>query len=764
MKLNYIKKTIVLIIILLLSFDIFAQNTSLSGTIYLDNNPVQDVNISLKNTDFKTVSDSLGYFIFNNIPIGKYIVLIEYYELKNKIEQKITLKNNEKSVFDFDLTPFQTTLDEVVISGTLKEISKLDSPVPIEIYSEKFFKANPTPSLFESLQNINGVRPQLNCNVCNTGDIHINGLEGPYTMVLIDGMPIVSGLSTVYGLTGIPQSMIQRVEVIKGAASTLYGSEALGGVINVITKKPKNVPLISADVFSSNWLDVNADVGFKFDVSKKTQTLLGINYFNYQNRIDNNGDNFTDVTLQNRISIFNKWNFERKHNRQFSIAARYMNEDRFGGDMRWNKSFRGTDSIYGESIYTKRWELIGMYRLPTQENINLQISANNHLQDSFYGTTSYNAQQSILFGQLTWNKSIGKYHDFLLGMAYRYTYYDDNTPATANIDGNNTPSIQQLKGVFLQDDIKINSQHRILLGLRYDYNNIHGNIFTPRFNYKFNTKNNQNIIRLSVGNGFRVANVFTEDHAALTGARQVVFQSELKPETSWNVNMNIVKKIITKNNTLIGFDFTAFYTHFNNKIIPDYLRDANKIIYNNLNGFSVSQGMSLNMDIDFDNGLKILAGATFMDVSFTDNGIKQRQLLTEKFSGVWIVGYSFDKIKLSIDYTGNIYGSMLLPLLGGLDDRPAQSPIWSLQNIQLTKKLRKGIEIYGGIKNILNYTPPANSIARSFDPFDKQVQFDANGQAIPTPNNPRALTFDPSYVFAPNQGIRGFLGIRWNFR
>lgn len=764
MKLNYIKKGIILIILLLLNFNAFAQNTSFSGTVYLDNNPIRDVNISLKNTDFKAISDSLGSFIFNNIPVGEYIVLIEYYELTNKIEQKITLKNNKKSIFNFDLTPFQTTLDEVVISGTLKEISKLDSPVPVEVYSEKFFKANPTPSLFESLQNINGVRPQLNCNVCNTGDIHINGLEGPYTMVLIDGMPIVSGLSTVYGLTGIPQSMIQRVEIIKGAASTLYGSEALGGVINIITKKPKNVPLISADIFSSNWLDVNADVGFKFDVNKKTQTLLGINYFNYQNKIDNNGDNFTDITLQNRISIFNKWNFERKYNRQFSIAARYMNEDRFGGDMRWNKNFRGSDIIYGESIDTKRWELLGMYRLPTQENINLQISVNNHLQDSFYGTTFYNAQQSILFGQLTWNKTVGKYHDFLLGTAYRYTYYDDNTPATANIDGNNTPSIQQLKGIFLQDDIKINPQHRILLGLRYDYNNVHGNIFTPRFNYKFNTKNNQNIIRLSVGNGFRVANVFTEDHAALTGARQVVFQNELKPETSWNVNMNIVKKIITNNNTLIGFDFSVFYTHFNNKIIPDYLTDVNKIIYNNLNGFSVSQGMSLNMDIDFDNGLKILAGATFMDVSFTDNGIKQRQLLTERFSGVWSIGYSFDKIKLSIDYTGNVYGPMLLPLLGNLDDRPAQSPIWSLQNIQLTKKLKKGIEIYGGIKNILNYTPPANSIARSFDPFDKEVQFDANGQAIPTPNNPKALTFDPTYVFAPNQGIRGFLGIRWNFR
>src|SRR5690606_18752820 len=96
------------------------------------------------------------------------------------------------------LHQLQHSLEQVVISGTMKEVTKSDSPVPVEIYTANFFKANPTASIFDGLQNVNGVRPQLNCNICNTGDIHINGLEGPYTMVMIDGMPIVSGLSTVY--------------------------------------------------------------------------------------------------------------------------------------------------------------------------------------------------------------------------------------------------------------------------------------------------------------------------------------------------------------------------------------------------------------------------------------------------------------------------------------------------------------------------------------------------------------------------------------
>jgi len=764
---SFMQKSVSALVLLILAQVAIAQTASVSGKIISEGKPVEFANVFLQGTQLGSATDITGNFKISNIPTGTYKVRVSCVGFNNT-EKTITLKEEENAKLNFDLSAFQNSLDEVVVSGTMKEISKLDSPVPVEVYTPKFFKANPTPSIFESLQNVNGVRPQLNCNVCNTGDIHINGLEGPYTMILIDGMPIVSGLSTVYGLTGIPQSLIERVEIVKGPASTLYGSEAVGGLINIITKKPSNASLFSADILGTNWGDVNTDLGLKFKAGKKAQSLVGINYFNYQNPIDNNKDGFTDVTLQNRISIFNKWTFDRKDNRLFSIAFRYVNEDRWGGDMLWNKAFRGGDNIYGESIYTKRWETFGIYQLPVKESVKFMFSANGHNQNSFYGTTSYNADQYIGFGQLTWDKSIGKYQDLLVGASYRYTYYDDNTPATSEFDTinapKNKPSIIALPGIFVQDEIKINEQNKILLGIRYDYNSIHGNVFTPRFNYKLTSKNKNNILRLSAGNGYRVANVFTEDHAALTGARQIVFTDALKPETSWNGNINFVKKIYIKNKTFVGLDATAFYTYFNNRIIPDYVSDPNKIIYSNLNGFAVSKGISLNVDIAFENGLKILAGGTLMDVSFTDNGVEQRQLLTEKYTGVWSVGYTFNKIGLTVDYTGNLYGPMLLPLLGELDNRASESPVWSLQNIQLTKKFSKGFEIFGGVKNLLNFTPPANSIARSFDPFDKNVQFDGNGQVIATQNNPNALTFDPTYVFAPNQGIRGFLGLRWNFK
>ena len=169
-------------------------------------------------------------------------------------------------------------------------------------------------------------------------------------------------------------------------------------------------------------------------------------------------------------------------------------------------------------------------------------------------------------------------------------------------------------------------------------------------------------------------------------------------------------------------------------------------------------------DIAFENGVTLLAGVTIMDVSVEEDGVRSRQILTESVQGVWKVGYKFKKSKITIDYTGNLYGPMRLPLLGELDNRAEYSPWFSTQNIQVTKAFGKKIEVFGGIKNLLNFTPAANSIARSRDPFDKEVTFDGNGQAVPTSNNPNALTFDPTYVYAPNQGIRGFLGVRYTLK
>ncbi len=749
-------KNLILLLCVLAPILSFAQ-TKMKGKITSEGQSLSGANIVLKNTKYATISDSMGVYSITNIPSGNYEVLVSYTGFKSQKKNSSVIDTTEITL-DFDLKDSHV-LDEVVITGTLKAVSRLESPVPVEVYKPAFFKKNPTANIFEALQNVNGVRPQLNCNVCNTGDIHINGLEGPYTLVLIDGMPIVSGLSTVYGLSGIPNSLLERIEIVKGPASSLYGSEAVGGLINIITKNPKNASSFSTDVFRNNWGETNVDLGLKTNVGKTASLLTGINYFNYSNPIDNNKDNFTDVTLQDRISVFQKWNFNRKSNKLFSMAGRFFYEDRWGGEMQWEKKYRGGNKVYGESIYTKRWELLGAYELPVTEKMLFSFSYTDHDQNSVYGDIPYLAKQRIGFGQLTLDKKIN-HHDILLGTALRYQFYDDNTTATIHEDINWIPSF------FVQDEIQLTEKHKLLLGARYDYNSNHGSIFTPRLAYKWKI-NDSNILRFNAGTGFRIVNLFTEEHAALTGSRDVIVLEKLKPERSYNVNLNYLKKFYSKNGNFIGLETTAWYTRFSNSIVPDYDTNPNQIIYKNLDGYAVTKGISTNVDLVFNTGLKMILGATYMDVTKTENGITTQQILTEKFSGTWAVSYRLPKLFLDIDYTGNIYGPMRLPLLGDLDPRQEYSPTWSIQNIQFTFTKFKNFEIYTGIKNILNWTPNKGNpfiIARANDPFDKNVTYDTNGNVIATPENPYALTFDPGYVYGPNQGIRGFLGFRYTLK
>jgi outer membrane receptor for ferrienterochelin and colicins len=267
---------------------------------------------------------------------------------------------------------------------------------------------------------------------------------------------------------------------------------------------------------------------------------------------------------------------------------------------------------------------------------------------------------------------------------------------------------------------------------------------------------------LNTGTGFRVVNLFTEDHAALSGARDVIIANNLKPEQSINANLNYIKKINFDNGTFIGIETSLFHTRFSNKIISDYDTNPNQIIYDNINGYAISQGISTNIDFNFPNGLKIITGASLLDNKNVENGRKQTPILTEKFTATWSVSYKIMPIDLNIDYTGNLYSPMRLPLLSALDPRAPESPWYSLQNIQFTYSGLPDFEIYAGIKNLLNFLPKQNNpflIARTNDPFDKNVTYDTNGQAQATPQNPYGLTFDTSYVYGPNQGIRSFFGL-----
>lgn len=737
----------------------FSQSVSITGKVISNGTGLAFANVWFDNRT-QTKTDSLGSFKLTvpaSLPVQLHVNTLGFKPFSSKVESsEVTL----------DLTNYNLVLNEITVTASSKETSRSESPIAIETYKSGYFKANPTPTMLEAVQQINGVRPQINCNVCNAGDIHINGQEGAYTMVLIEGMPIVGGLASIYGLNGIPNAIIERIEVVKGPAATMYGSESVGGMINVITKKSFNAPIVSLDLMSTSWLENNADFSGKFKLGSNATILAGLNVFHYNYPKDLDKDGFTDITMQKRFSTFLKSDITRKNGKIFSNALRFVHENRFGGQLDYAPEWRGSDSIYGEHVKTNRWESFGFYELSMKEKIQFQYSVSGHYQDSYYGTMLFKANQLVSFGQILWNKKISS-HELLSGIAMRYTFYDDNTSATF-INGSNgrNDNVRNsyLPGVFIQDEWKLNTRSLIHGGVRYDFNNIHGSIITPRIGFKYASKNGTTIVKTNSGKGYRIANVIAEDHAALTGARQVVFKNELNPETSWNLNLNLLQRFYGKSSVLT-LDFSGFYTYFGNKIIPDYETNPTQIIYDNLSGYAVSRGVSLNAELLLGDNFTFYGGSTLMDVYSVENNKREWQLFSENFSAVWSVQYLWRKAKLTFNLTGNLYSPMRLPLASNLDPRPFLSDWYSPQNFQLTWRLKAGIEFYAGIKNFLNHLPGRNSpflIARSFDPFDKKVSFDSNGTALSTPENPYALTFDPSYVYASNQGIRYFAGVRYS--
>lgn len=746
-------KTILLCWLVLLPVALYGQDFRVSGKISDEEQPLGFVSVRIPGTTYGTLSDEQGSFRLGPLPAGKYEI---EFSLVGYQVRRVTVDLKENRRLDIRLQARQDQIGEVVVSGTMKEMSRKESPVTVDVFNFKYFQKNPSPSMFEALHMVNGVRPQLNCNICNTGDIHINGMEGPYTMILIDGMPVVSSLSTVYGLSGIPNSMVERIEVIKGPASTLYGSEAVAGLINVITKSPAQMPLFSADIYTTSYQEMNADAAVRYQASPRLSGMLSLNYFKFDKRWDKNRDGFTDLTLQDRISVFNKWNWKRERGKKASLAARYVYEDRWGGQTQWNPEFRGGDSIYAESIYTKRLELIGEYALPVREDIHMSFSYNRHRQNSYYGTTFFDADQQVLFVQSVWNKRLNARHELLTGASLRYTIYDDNTVGTQLSDTNGTRNAPQqilLPGIFVQHEWSISEHSKLLSGMRYDYHSQHGSVFTPRLNYKWNNRSKADIVRLGFGNGYRVVNVFTEDHAALTGARDVQINHDLKPERSYNVNLNY-QKFIQYGKGFGSMDVSLFYTYFTNRIVPDYDTDPDKIIYDNLDGYAISRGVSLNTEWTFVFPLKINTGITLMDVfrrerDETGTLRYDAQEYAPAFSGTFALSYELRKWGLSFDYTGNVDGPMLLPVLPD-DYRPRFSPWFSIQNVQVTKSLSKSWKIYGGAKNLFNFMP-RDPIMRAFDPFDKQVTVD----------NPNQYTFDPGYMYAPLKSRYYFLGFRF---
>ena len=312
--------------------------------------PVPYASISVLGSQRGVVADADGRFRLAGTPPGD-LVLIASAQGFGAVETRVRAGASE--MVTIVLAPDPVALEALTVTGTMKSATVAESPVKVNVVPRAVLQRNATNNLVEAVQFVNGIYNQVDCGVCYTNNLRINGMEGPYTAVLIDGMPLMSSLASVYGLNGINPTLIQQIEIIKGPSSTLYGSEAMAGVINVITKDPRFAPRLAVDAWGTSDAEGNID----FAASTSPGDVSGFLSGNvaYNNRfVDGNGDGFTDFPLNRRGVVFGKMDVSPGGQRRASITAKYLYEDRFGGVEGWTSDDRGSDQVYGESIYTNR--------------------------------------------------------------------------------------------------------------------------------------------------------------------------------------------------------------------------------------------------------------------------------------------------------------------------------------------------------------------------------------------------------------------------
>mgnify|MGYP001096807400 CR=1 FL=1 len=707
---------------------------TLHGIVVADGAPVPYAALEVRGAGLRALADGDGRFRITGVPAGQRVLLVAAPGYATA-EVAVRVEPGRAAFVRAELARAPLELNPVVVTGAMRETFVSESPVKVEVVTARHLQRNASSSLMESVQYLNGLAQQVDCGVCYTNSIRINGMEGPYTAVLIDGMPIMSALASVYGLDGISPAFIEQLEIIKGPSSTLYGTEAMAGVVNVITKDPRFAPRLAVEAHHTSTGESSVNVS-SARAGERARGLLGASLVHRDRFIDGNGDGFTDLPMTTRASVFGRIDLGRAERSRWrrgvlSLSARGYYEDRFGGARGWTRADRGGSRVYGEHIETRRLELIGSLAPWPDRGVRADFSYTWHAQDAAYGTTPFVATQHVGFMNLLWDARTARSHDILAGLTLRYQVYDDGTPATPVAERRFIP------GIFVQDEFDVGPDLRMLAGLRLDHHEAHGVIPAPRLSVKWQPLLDT-ALRLNLGSGFRVVSLFTEDHAALTGARRVVIEEALEPERSWSGALNVNHVFPFAGNNMV-VDVDAFYTRFGNRIVPDYDTHPDLILYRNLRGRSVSRGVALAFNQNF-RAFPLLysVGITVQDVYTGRDGERRKELFAPDYRATLGVSYTFGGA-LTLDYTGTFVGPMRLPEYPAPYTRPSRSPAYSTHNLQATWRPRAGIELLAAARNVFDFR---------------------QGSPLVAPHDPFGPDFDTAYVWGPIHGRELLFGAR----
>lgn len=749
-----------------------AQTGTISGKISVAGKPLELVNVGIAGTAYGAVSDSQGQFTIENIPFGTYDLGVSIIGYSRQMV-KVTLSAAQANLtINFNLKESTNSLEQVVVTGTRTAKKITNSPVIVDIISSAVLENTQSVSLSEGLKYQPGLRVETNCQTCNYTQLRMNGLKGGYSQILINSRPIFSPLTGLYGMEQLPANMIERIEVVRGGGSALYGAGAVGGTVNVITKAPENgafdfgythqnIKGANEHILSGNTtlLTENENAGATFFINKRKRDWW-----------DANGDNFSEAPALENSSFGTTLFFRPSENQKIDVNISSLNEYRYGGEMVKEKPHlakqseeRNHNVIVGNVDYTLKFNegkssllSYAAYQNTTRTHYTgvrpelgdedvTEKEVREHLEKPPYGTSD----------NTTWQGGIQLNHNF------------DNFPMGSNIvtiggeyieddiedviEPFNYKIDQKTKnfGTFLQSDWEIGKKLNLLSGLRLDNHNlVESLIASPRFSLLYKPLANTQL-RATWGTGFRAPQLFDSDiHITAAGGElsRVKLAQNLKHERSSSFSGSINYDLPTER-YVWGFTLEGFHTNLRNAFVTEALpvnRNNNfgRVFEkrNSKEGAAV-RGITVEVRANYDEKVQFDAGMTFQTSEFDSPENQGSDVLDPKKEFIRTPNrYGFGTLTFTPnerwDIAANVAytGPMLLIHLAGAPELAKDVYLRSQAFTELglrasytlpLRNIGSGIELFSGVKNL------TNAFQNDFDTTKNRDSNYAYGPALP---------------------------------
>ncbi|MGL4852543.1 MAG: TonB-dependent receptor [Phocaeicola sp.] len=720
------------------------------------------ISVSLKGTTIGAMTDNSGHYFLKGLPEGEFTMEVTAVGYKTQ-RREISIRKGVTLEENFEIEEDLISLEGVVVSANRSETTRRMAPTLVNVMDVKVFENTNSTTLSQGLKFQPGVRVENNCQNCGYQQVRINGLDGPYTQILIDSRPIFSALAGVYGLEQIPANMVERVEVMRGGGSALFGSSAIAGTINIITKEPlRNSAQVAHSSTAVGGLS-SWDHSTTLNASLVTDNNKAGLYIFGQNRersgYDHDGDGYTELPQIKSQTIGMRSYIKTGLYSKLTFEYHHLEEFRRGGNNLSRPPHEADIAEQLEHTINSGGVKYDNFSPDEKQRFSLYASAQHTQRDSYYGggqdLNAYGATTGLTWvvgGQYiySFDKLLFMPADLTGGLEYTKDNLNDEMWGYNRYIKQNV----NIASAFLQNEWKT-KEWSFLVGGRLDKHNLLSKpVFSPRANVRFNPNENINF-RASYSYGFRAPQAFDEDfHIENVGGTVGVIRlaDDLKQENSQSISLS-ADLYRTWGSWQGNLLVEGFYTQLDNVFALRQVGEEEGIIINeryNESGASV-YGLTLEGKLAYRSLWQLQAGMTLQKAHYSEArhwsddeavAAEKRMFRTPNTYGYFTLAYTPTKLPLNVALSGNYTGSMLVPHRAGYiaQDVAVTTPDF----FELNLKVGYEVDVYKAVKMQINA-----GVQNIFNAY--QTDFDKGGMR------------DSGYIYGPGAPRSFFAGVKFSY-